>query len=99
MASPKNWDSNHPETRQYPFRWDHRNAPASIWVEKSTRGHDAGLYSVKAKYRGVNHGRIAKQSITNKDDARSKAVKLARMYTNSEDLKSDITKVEFGRTL
>lgn len=102
MASPRNWKADHDgNTERYPYRWRHREASAQIFVMKTMRGHNAGTYSVNAKYEGKvgGDGHSAVSGIRNKEDARKKAVKLARMYSNAQDLREDITKVSFGASL
>lgn len=102
MASPKNWKADHNgNTERYPYRWKHREAPAQIFVMKKKRGYNAGTYSVQAKYKGKvgGNGHSAVSGIRNKENARKKAVKLARMYSNPNDLKEDINKVSFGASL
>lgn len=104
MASPKNWNSQHSKyssSTYYHYVWQHRNAPAKIMVMKSQNRHNKGTYSVRAKYKGVmeGNGHIVVNGIRNKEEARRKAVKLARMYTYADDLKEDISKIDFGASL
>jgi hypothetical protein len=104
MASPKNWESKHEKYSKSPYYeyvWEHRNAPAKILVMKKRRGQNKGTYTVNATYKGVaeGNGQTAASDIRNKEDARKKAVKLGRMYSNSDDLREDISKVSFGKSL
>lgn len=107
MAAPKNWDATHDRYKRengelskgYPavYFWEHSEMPDKIYISVvdtavSTIGEaERGRYRVDINYNGVHENR-AMGYFDSKEEARKHAVNLARMYSNPEKLRNNITR-------